>query len=150
VRDAAQAAMREAVGRMTVDGVLRERKEALTSDVAVLLQDILDSYDAGIDVEEVQLQDVQPPAAVRAAFDDVVAATQDASRVMNEAEGYRNEVLPDARRRPRATAPRSSPMPPAKRPASRPSPPSTARRRRSRRSGSTSRPWKPCCRRSRR
>jgi membrane protease subunit HflK len=99
VRDAAQAAMREAVGRMTVDGVLRERKEALTSDVAVLLQDILDSYDAGIDVEEVQLQDVQPPAAVRAAFDDVVAATQDASRVMNEAEGYRNEVLPDARGR---------------------------------------------------
>jgi membrane protease subunit HflK len=99
VRDAAQAAMREAVGRMTVDGVLRERKEALTSDVAVLLQDILDGYDAGIDVEEVQLQDVQPPAAVRAAFDDVVAATQDASRVMNEAEGYRNEVLPDARGR---------------------------------------------------
>ncbi len=99
VRDAAQAAMREAVGSMTVDGVLRERKEALTSDVAVLLQDILDGYDAGIDVEEVQLQDVQPPAAVRAAFDDVVAATQDASRVMNEAEGYRNEVLPDARGR---------------------------------------------------
>jgi len=99
VRDAAQAAMREAVGRMTVDGVLRERKEALTSDVASLLQDILDGYDAGIDVEEVQLQDVQPPAAVRAAFDDVVAATQDASRAMNEAEGYRTEVLPDARGR---------------------------------------------------
>ena len=51
VRDAAQAAMREAVGRMTVDGVLREQREALTSDVAVALQDILDGYDSGIDVE---------------------------------------------------------------------------------------------------
>jgi membrane protease subunit HflK len=97
VRDAAQAAMREAVGRMTVDGVLREQKEALTSDVVVVLQDILDGYDAGIDVVGVQLRDVQPPTAVRAAFDDVVAATQDASRLMNEAEGYRNEVLPGAR-----------------------------------------------------
>ena len=97
VRDAAQAAMREAVGRMTVDGVLREQKEALTADVAVALQDILDGYDAGIDVESVQLRDVQPPAAVRSAFDDVVAATQDASRLVNEAEGYRNEMLPRAR-----------------------------------------------------
>jgi membrane protease subunit HflK len=97
VRDAAQAAMREAVGRMTVDGVLREQKEALRSDVAVSLQEILDGYDSGIRVEGVQLRDVQAPAAVRAAFDDVVAATQDASRLVNEAEGYRNELLPKAR-----------------------------------------------------
>jgi membrane protease subunit HflK len=97
VRDASQAAMREAVGRMTVDGVLREQRAALTSDVVVVLQDILDGYESGVDVVGVQLRDVQPPAAVRAAFDDVVAATQDASRLVNEAEGYRNEVLPGAR-----------------------------------------------------
>lgn len=97
VRDAAQAAMREEVGRMTVDGVLREQKAALTAGVARVLQDILDGYDAGIDILGVQLRDVQAPAAVRAAFDDVVAATQDASRLVNEAEGYRNEVLPGAR-----------------------------------------------------
>ena len=97
VRDAAQAAMREAVGRMTVDGVLREQREALTSDVRVALQEILDGYDAGIHLESVQLRDVEAPTAVRAAFDDVVAATQDASRLVNEAEGYRNEVLPKAR-----------------------------------------------------
>ena len=97
VRDAAQAAMREAVGGMTVDGVLRQQRAALTADVATALQEILDSYDAGIDVLGVQLRDVQAPQAVRAAFDDVIAATQDASRLVNEAEGYRNEVLPGAR-----------------------------------------------------
>ena len=97
VRDAAQAAMREAVGRMTVDGVLRERRAALTAEVATLLQDILDSYESGLDIQAVELQDVQPPVAVRAAFDDVVEANQDAIRVVNEAEGFRNELLPNAR-----------------------------------------------------
>lgn len=97
VRDAAQAAMREAVGRMTVDGVLRERRAALTAEVATLVQDILDSYEAGLEIQAVELQDVQPPVAVREAFDDVVEAGQDAIRVVNEAEGYRNELIPNAR-----------------------------------------------------
>ena len=97
VRDAAQASMREVVGKMTVDGVLREQRALVTTEVSRLLQDILDSYEAGLDVQGVQLQDVQPPASVRAAFEDVVAANQDASRLGNEAEGYRNEVLPKAR-----------------------------------------------------
>jgi len=97
VRDAAQAAMREEVGRMNVDGVLREHRAELVANAARVLQDILDGYDAGIDIQGVQLIDVQAPNAVRAAFDDVVAANQDASRLVNEAEGYRNEVLPGAR-----------------------------------------------------
>jgi membrane protease subunit HflK len=81
VRDAAQAAMREVVGRMTVDGVFRERRGVLASEVEYLLQDILDAYDSGIEIRRVLLQEVQPPAPVRAAFDDVVAAKQDASRL---------------------------------------------------------------------
>jgi membrane protease subunit HflK len=97
VRDAAQAAMREVVGRMTVDGVFRERRGVLASEVEYLLQDILDAYDSGIEIRRVLLQEVQPPAPVRAAFDDVVAAKQDASRLVNEAEGYRNELIPRAR-----------------------------------------------------
>jgi membrane protease subunit HflK len=97
VRSAATAAMREVVGRMTVDGVLRERRAALTAEVETILQKVLDEYGIGIDVQAVELQDVQPPDVVRAAFDDVVAATQDANRVVNEAEGYRNQVLPNAR-----------------------------------------------------
>jgi len=97
VRSAAAAAMRQVAGRMSVDAVLRERRAALTSKAAELLQEILDGYEAGIDIQAVELQDVQPPSEVRAAFDDVVAANQDANRAVNEAEGYRNEVLPRAR-----------------------------------------------------
>jgi membrane protease subunit HflK len=96
-RDAAQAAMREAVGRMTVDGVLREQREVLVGEVRLLLQDVLDAYDSGIEIQGVQLGDVQVPAPVRAAFDDVVAATQDADRLVNEAQGYQNQVIPQAR-----------------------------------------------------
>lgn len=96
VGDAAQAAMREVVGRATVDGVLRERRAAVAAEASSLLQDALDSYEAGLDIQGVQLQDVQPPAAVRAAFDDVVAANQDASRLVNEAEGFANEIIPRA------------------------------------------------------
>ncbi len=96
VRDAAQAAMREVVGRMTVDGVLREQRETVAIEAADVLQDILDGYESGIDVDGVQLQDVQPPAPVRESFDDVVAANQDANRLVNEAQAYQNEVIPRA------------------------------------------------------
>jgi membrane protease subunit HflK len=72
-------------------------KKALVTRRRALLQDILDSYASGLEVTEVQLQDVQPPGEVRAAFDDVVAANQDASRLVNQAEGHRNEVLPKSR-----------------------------------------------------
>jgi membrane protease subunit HflK len=97
VRDAAQAAMRQVVARMTVDQVLREQRALVSSEASRLLQDILDSYESGIAIEGVQLQDVRPPAPVRAAFDSLMESNQDASRVINEAEGYRNEVLPRAR-----------------------------------------------------
>ena len=98
VRSASAAAMREVVGRMTVDGVLRERRDALTSEVLTTLQGVFDRYSKDmIVVDAVELQDVQAPAAVRDAFDDVVAAIQDASRHVNEAEGYHNQVIPNAR-----------------------------------------------------
>jgi membrane protease subunit HflK len=96
VRDAAQAAMRQVVGGMTVDGVLREQRALVASEVTRLLQEVLDSYEAGLDVRGVQLLAVEPPGPVRGAFDDVVSATQDGTRLVNEAEGYRNEVLPKA------------------------------------------------------
>ncbi len=96
-RDAAQAAVREVVGRMTVDGVLSERRGEIEGESKRILQEILDSYSMGIDVMEIQLQDVQPPEQVREAFDDVIAAAQDASLTVNKAEGYKNELLPTAR-----------------------------------------------------
>jgi membrane protease subunit HflK len=97
LRDAAQAAVREVVGRMTVDGVITERRGEVEIESERLLQEIVDSYAMGIEVMQVELQQVQPPEEVRAAFDDVVAAAQDANLLINQAMGYENEVLPRAR-----------------------------------------------------
>jgi membrane protease subunit HflK len=97
LRDASQAAIREVVGRMTIDGVLSEQRGAVQADTEQILQDILDAYESGLHIDGVELQEVQPPSEVKAAFDDVIGAAQDASRKVNEAEGYRNEVVPAAR-----------------------------------------------------
>lgn len=97
LRDSAQAAMREVVGRNSVDDVLSEKRGIIQDEAAELLQQILDRYESGLYVEGIELQEVQPPAPVRDAFDDVIAAAQDRDRKVNEAEGYANEVLPQAR-----------------------------------------------------
>jgi membrane protease subunit HflK len=97
LRDAAQAAVREVVGRTTIDGVLSEKRGQVESEALDILQRILDSYESGLLVTGLQLQEVQPPTEVRDAFDDVLAANQDRNRLINEAEGYANEVVPKAR-----------------------------------------------------
>jgi membrane protease subunit HflK len=97
LRDTAQAAIREVIGRTTIDGVLAERRAAVEQETEELLQVILDRYETGLLVDGVQLQEVQPPPEVQEAFDDVIAAAQDRSRAINEARGYANEVLPRAR-----------------------------------------------------
>jgi membrane protease subunit HflK len=97
LRDAAQAAVREVVGRTSIDGVLSEGRGAVEDDTLELLQAFLDRYGAGLEVTSVQLQEVQPPGPVRGAFDDVIAAAQDRDRQIQEARGYENEVLPRAR-----------------------------------------------------
>jgi membrane protease subunit HflK len=97
LRDTAQAAIREVIGRTTIDGVLSERRGAVEVETRDLLQSMLDRYETGLLVSGVQLQEVQPPPEVQDAFDDVIGASQDRSRAINEAEGYANEVLPQAR-----------------------------------------------------
>lgn len=99
LRDAAQSAVRGVVGRHSIDGVLREERGMVQSESEKELQESLDRYESGLEVVGIELQDVSPPQAVRAAFDDVLAATQDRNRAVNEAEGYANEVLPKARAR---------------------------------------------------
>lgn len=97
LRDAAQAAVREVVGRTTIDGVLSDKRGEVEQVSLEILQQILDSYQTGLQVTGLQLQEVQPPAPVRDAFDDVLASAQDRNRLINEAEGYANEVVPKAR-----------------------------------------------------
>ncbi len=97
VHNAAEAAMREVIGNNLIDSAITDGKLQIQSDATQLLQTILDRYGAGIQVLAVQLQDVHPPQEVIEAFKDVASAREDKSRIINEAEAYRNALLPGAR-----------------------------------------------------
>jgi membrane protease subunit HflK len=97
LRDAAESAMRQTVGKKEIDEALTTGKGLIQNDAQVLLQQILDSYQAGIQVLTIKLQDVDPPKAVNDAFKDVINAQQDKERAVNEALGYRNDIIPKSR-----------------------------------------------------
>ncbi len=97
VKNAAEAAMREVIGNSLIDSALTDGKLQIQQEATDLLQQILDRYKVGVRVLAVQLQDVHPPKEVIDAFKDVASAREDKSRIINEAEAYRNELLPKAR-----------------------------------------------------
>ncbi|MFH1075598.1 MAG: FtsH protease activity modulator HflK, partial [Pseudomonadota bacterium] len=97
IRAASEASIREISGKNMIDEVLTTGKDKIQEDTRLLLQQILDSYDSGLAVEAVQLQDVHPPSQVIAAFKDVASAREDKVKYINEAEGYSNDVLPKAK-----------------------------------------------------
>ena len=97
VRQAAEASLRTVVGRNKIDETLTTGKFAIQEETKLQLQAILDKYDSGIHVVAVQLQDVSPPKEVIGAFKDVASAKEDKNRMVNQAEGYRNDVIPKAR-----------------------------------------------------
>ena len=97
VKSAAESAMREVVGQTKIADALAEGRGKIEADTQKLLQRILDSYGAGIDITQIQLAKVDPPASVIEAFRDVQRALADRARLRNEAESYRNDILPKAR-----------------------------------------------------
>lgn len=97
VKEVAEAAMREVVGKSDIQPILTGARQKTEDDVRVLMQKTLDSYGAGIRVTRVQLQKVDPPLKVIDAFRDVQAAKADNERIQNEAFGYANKVVPEAR-----------------------------------------------------
>ena len=97
VFDAAESAMREVVGRKTMDSVLFESKQEIASAVQKAMQSMLDRYQTGIEVMSVAIQNAQPPQQVQAAFNDAVKAGQDRERQINEGQAYANAVVPAAR-----------------------------------------------------
>ena len=97
VRQVAETAIRETVGRSKMDFVLYEGREKVAYDTQRLMQSILDSYDIGATITNVTMQGVQPPEQVQAAFDDAVKAGQDKERLKNEGQAYANDVIPKAR-----------------------------------------------------
>lgn len=96
VRQVAETAIREVVGRSKMDFVLYEGREKVALDVNLLMQKILDRYKSGVQVTNVTMQGVQPPEQVQAAFDDAVKAGQDRERQKNEGQAYANNVIPRA------------------------------------------------------
>lgn len=96
VRQAAETAMREVVGKKTMDFVLYEGRTQVAAEVQTLMQQILDRYHSGIQISTVAIQNVQPPEQVQAAFDDAVKAGQDRERQINEGQAYANQVIPMA------------------------------------------------------
>jgi|TARA_B100001750_G_scaffold33195_2_gene23066 membrane protease subunit HflK len=97
VREASEASLRTVVGRHNIDEALTSGKFMIQEETKTLVQSILDKYESGILVVAVQLQDVSPPKEVIASFKDVASAKEDKNRMINQAEGYRNDIIPKAR-----------------------------------------------------
>ena len=97
IHNSAEAAMREVIGKNKIDEALTTGKAAIQQSTHDLLQGILDQYQAGVKVQTVQLQDVNPPEAVAAAFKDVASAKEDREKLINQAHGYRNDLIPRAK-----------------------------------------------------
>jgi membrane protease subunit HflK len=97
MRDVAETSLRQVVGARNIDDVLTTEKEVVQSDTRDLLQGLLNDYGAGINILQVQLQNVNPPTQVQDAFDDVVRAKEDKERTINLADAYEEEILPTAR-----------------------------------------------------
>jgi membrane protease subunit HflK len=99
VKAVAESAMREVVGRSEIQPILTGARQNIETGVQDLMQRTLDHYDAGVQITQVQMQKVDPPAQVIDAFRDVQAARADLERAQNEAQTYANRVVPEARGR---------------------------------------------------
>jgi modulator of FtsH protease HflK len=97
VRVAAESAVRQVIALNPIQAGLSDQRQKIADDAQSLLQKMLDFYGAGIQITQVQLQRVDPPVAVIDAFNDVQRARADQQRARNEAEAYRNDILPRAR-----------------------------------------------------
>lgn len=97
VRSATEAAVRETIGKTTMDLALTSGRAEVITNTSLIVQTILDRYKSGIEVLTVEMQHALPPAEVKAAFDDAVKAREDEVRLVNEAEAYSNDVIPRAR-----------------------------------------------------
>lgn len=97
VKEVAESAMREIIGQQNIQPILTEARQKTEQAVQKLMQDTLDFYKAGIRIDQVQLQKVDPPSQVIDAFRDVQAARADRERLQNEAFAYANRVIPEAR-----------------------------------------------------
>lgn len=96
LKDAAEAALRQVVGQSSIDEVITEQRARVEADTQIRLQEILDSYQTGINIVNVKLQDVKAPEEVQDAFQDVLRARQERDTRENEALAFKNDIIPRA------------------------------------------------------
>jgi len=92
-----ESAERGVIGGNTMDFVLTEGRTQIVADIKTEIQHVIDSYESGIMITSVNLQDAQPPEQVQSAFEDAIKAREDKQRLINEAEAYANDIVPRAR-----------------------------------------------------
>jgi membrane protease subunit HflK len=97
IQEATESAIREEAGKNTMDFILTSGRDAIGDATRKILQDILNRYDCGILITNLEMQEAQPPEQVKAAFDDAVKAREDEARLKNEAEADANDIVPRAR-----------------------------------------------------
>jgi len=97
MREASESALRTVIGQHSIDEALTTGKFQIQEETKELIQQIVDKYETGILIVAVQLQSVSPPREVAASFKDVASAKEDKNRKINQAQGYRNDVIPKAR-----------------------------------------------------
>jgi len=97
VHDVAETALRGIIGNRPIDDAIKDAKAEIQIQVKEAMQAIMDQYESGVEILNTQLKDVSPPQAVDFAFKDVQSAKEDRARLINEAKGYRNSVIPEAR-----------------------------------------------------
>jgi membrane protease subunit HflK len=97
LRQATEASVREIIGGNTMDFILTDGRNQIAQSTRETLQRILDEYQCGLTVNAVNIKSAKPPDEVKAAFDDAIKAREDEQRLINEAEAYKNDILPKAR-----------------------------------------------------
>jgi len=97
LKQAAESAFREVVGRNKMDFIITQGRADVTAETKTIMQMILDSYKTGLNVLQVNLNEAQPPEEVQDAFADAIKAREDQQRIINEANAYRNDIVPKAR-----------------------------------------------------
>ena len=97
LNEATEAAVREIIGANTMDFVLTAGRSQIAEQTKEALQKILDDYGTGLVVNAINIKSAKPPEDVKAAFDDAIKAREDEQRLINEAEAYKNEIVPKAR-----------------------------------------------------
>ncbi len=97
LRSIMESSVRDIVGKSIMDYVLTDGRTEIAARTRTLMQESLDEYETGLVISELKLKDARPPEPVKAAFDDAIKAREDEIRSKNEAEAYRNDVIPKAR-----------------------------------------------------